>query len=121
MEKINVSVEKYSGPMDLLLNLIEKNKLDIYDIPLEKITKEYIETINRLTNVSSEEMAEFVSMASTLVYLKSKGLVPKSNYEDFEDEISLVVFYRYEGYIRSIHRPSQAFFIIVVFSSRGQN
>lgn len=88
MEKINVSVEKYSGPMDLLLNLIEKNKLDIYDIPLEKITKEYIETINRLTNVSSEEMAEFVSMASTLVYLKSKGLVPKSNYEDFEDEIS---------------------------------
>ena len=38
MEKINVSVEKYSGSMDLLLNLIEKNKLDIYDIPLEKIT-----------------------------------------------------------------------------------
>ena len=53
MEKINVSVEKYSGPMDLLLNLIEKNKLDIYDIPLEKITKEYIKTIKTRTRLPS--------------------------------------------------------------------
>lgn len=80
---IEVNLEKYEGPMDLLLKLIEKNKINIYDIPIKEITEQYIAHIE-VMDTNSENIAEFIVMASTLLEIKSKLLIP--SFEDDTDE-----------------------------------
>lgn len=75
---IELNVTNYKGPMDLLLSLIEKNKIDIYDIPIKEITEGYIQIINKI-DVNAEEISDFILMASSLIEIKSKMLVPKLN------------------------------------------
>lgn len=80
-KKYAIKLENFEGPLDLLCHLIDKNKMDIYDINLSEITDQYIEYINRMEEMNLEITSEFLIMASTLVYLKSKNLLP-SQVED---------------------------------------
>ena len=84
--KYAIKLENFQGPLDLLCNLIEKNKMDIYDIKLDQITDQYIEYLNKAQELNLEIASEFLSLASTLLYLKSKKLLPGKKEE--EEEIS---------------------------------
>lgn len=81
---IPVRLEVFEGPLDLLLYLIDKNKLDIYDIPIVLITEQYMEYIKNMQSRDMDVMSEFLVMAATLVRIKSKMLLPKD--EDKEEE-----------------------------------
>lgn len=81
-----VSDEKFDGPLDLLLKLIEENKLDITLISLSKITDSYLERINSIQG-SPEDLAEFIYIAAKLLYLKSRELLPSGGGQDEEEEI----------------------------------
>ena len=83
--KYAIKLENFEGPLDLLCHLIDKNKMDIYDINLSEITDQYIEYINNMEKMNLEVTSEFLIMASTLVYLKSKNLLPNQ----VEDEKEL--------------------------------
>ena len=79
-----IKIENFEGPLDLLCHLIEKNKMDIYDIHLNEITDQYIQYLNQMEKMNLEIASEFVVMASTLLYLKSKNLLPKQEEEEEE-------------------------------------
>ena len=83
--KYKVKLENFEGPLDLLCHLIDKNKMDIYDINLSEITDQYIEYINNMERMNLEITSEFLVMASTLLYIKSKNLLPNQ----VEDEKEL--------------------------------
>lgn len=84
--KYAIKIENFEGPLDLLCHLIDKNKMNINDIKLTEITDQYIDYINKMEEMNLEVTSEFLIMASTLIYLKSKSLLPKDNEE--EEEIS---------------------------------
>ena len=73
-----VRLPEFQGPLDLLLHLIQKNELDIYDIPIALITDQYLEEMMRMQELNLEVAGEFLLMAATLIYLKSKMLLPSS-------------------------------------------
>ena len=83
--KYAIKIENFEGPLDLLCHLIDKNKMNIYDIKLSEITDQYIEYINTMEKMNLEVTSEFLIMASTLLYLKSKNLLPN----EVEDEKEL--------------------------------
>lgn len=83
--KYKLKLENFEGPLDLLCHLIDKNKMDIYDINLSEITDQYIEYINQMEKMNLEITSEFLVMASTLLYIKSKNLLPNQ----VEDEKEL--------------------------------
>ena len=74
---LNVHLELYEGPLDLLLDLIRKQQLSIHDIPIAQITAQYFEYMERATALDIELSAEFVYMAATLIHIKSKMLLPR--------------------------------------------
>ena len=84
--KYAIRIENFEGPIDLLCTLIEKNKMSIYDINLSEITDQYIQYLNEAQELDLEIASSFVRMASFLLYLKSKKLLPNNNLE--EDEIT---------------------------------
>lgn len=84
--KYAIKVQNFEGPLDLLCALIEKNKMSIYDIKLDEITNQYIRYINEMEKNNIEVMSEFVVMASTLLYLKSRKLLPQK--QEIEEEIT---------------------------------
>lgn len=86
-KKYEIKVENFEGPLDLLCHLIDKNKLDIYKISLSDITDQYIDYINNMEKQNLEVTSEFLIMASTLLYIKSKGLLPKNDDEN-ENELT---------------------------------
>ena len=73
---IPVKLEVFEGPLDLLLHLIEKNKVDIYDIPIVLITEQYLDYVSKMDTKDMDVMSEFLVMAATLVRIKSKMLLP---------------------------------------------
>jgi segregation and condensation protein A len=73
----NFHLEHYDGPLDLLLDLIRKQEINIYDIPIAQITSQYIEYMQRAADLNIELSAEFVYMAATLIHIKSKMLLPR--------------------------------------------
>lgn len=75
------SLEQFEGPLDLLLQLIEKQKLQITEISLATITDQYLDYIDQNENIANEEVADFLLIASKLIYLKSKYLLPNLNLE----------------------------------------
>ena len=83
-KKYSIKIENFQGPLDLLCHLIEQNKMDIYDIHLNEITDQYIQYLNEMEKMNLEIASEFVVMASTLLYLKSKNLLPKQQEEEEE-------------------------------------
>lgn len=84
MQKLNVSLDTFAGPLDLLLHLINKNKIDIYDIPIATITSQYMEYIED-TSFDMDGMSEFIVMASTLLEIKARMLLPKTEEVKEED------------------------------------
>lgn len=83
---IPVKLEVFEGPLDLLLHLIDKNKIDIYDIPIVEITNQYMEYIRNMQQEDLNTMSEFLVMAATLLDIKCKMLLPKEINEDGEEE-----------------------------------
>lgn len=83
--KYAIKLENFEGPLDLLCHLIDKNKMDIYEVKISDIADQYIQYINELESYNLEITSEFLIMASTLLYLKSKSLLPKA----VEDEAEL--------------------------------
>lgn len=84
-EPINVHLDIFEGPMDLLLYLIKKDNLDIYDIPIAQITKEYLGYIEIMKNLNLDIAGEFLVMASTLMQIKAKMLLPRQSEDDASD------------------------------------
>lgn len=78
-------MDRYEGPLDLLLDLIKKNEMDIYDIPIAEITRQYLEYLSRMKELNLEIAGEFLVMAATLVYIKSKMLLPQETSEEEEE------------------------------------
>ena len=81
-----IKIDNFEGPIDLLLYLIEKNKMKIEEINLTEITDQYIEYLNEMEKMNLEIASEFLVMATTLLYLKSKNLLPKQ--EEAEEELT---------------------------------
>ncbi len=76
MEKISYKLEVFEGPMDLLLSLISKHKLDIMDIPITILVEQYTEYIRQMQEANMEVASEFIEMAARLVYIKTVSLLP---------------------------------------------
>ena len=83
---LQVKLEAFEGPLDLLLHLIEKNKVDIYDIPIVEITAQYLEYIQAMETDDMKIMSEFLVMAATLVKIKSKMLLPRDETKEEEED-----------------------------------
>lgn len=84
-----IKVDIFEGPMDLLLNLIEENKLDIYDIPINLVTSQFLDYINRMEDNNLEITGDFLIMASTLLEIKSRMLLPKEKIVMDEEEVEV--------------------------------
>ncbi|MBR6627009.1 MAG: segregation/condensation protein A [Lachnospiraceae bacterium] len=83
---IPVKLEVFEGPLDLLLHLIDKNKVDIYDIPIVEITQQYLDYIKQMEERDMNIMSEFLVMAATLIDIKCRMLLPKEVNEEGEEE-----------------------------------
>lgn len=83
--ELAVKLEAFEGPLDLLLHLIEKNKVDIYDIPIVEITKQYMEYVDAMDKEDLNLVSEFLVMAATLVDIKCRMLLPKEVNEEGEE------------------------------------
>ncbi len=83
---IPVKLEVFEGPLDLLLHLIDKNKVDIYDIPIVEITEQYLDYIKNMETRDMNVMSEFLVMAATLIDIKCKMLLPMEVDEEGEEE-----------------------------------
>ncbi len=74
MNNYKIKIEKFEGPLDLLLQLIEKEKLDITEVSLSKVTEQYLESIKNIEEYQPEDLADFLVVATKLLLLKSKTL-----------------------------------------------
>lgn len=83
---LSVKLQAFEGPLDLLLHLIEKNKVDIYDIPIVEITEQYLDYIKAMETEDMNVMSEFLVMAATLLDIKCRMLLPKEVNEEGEEE-----------------------------------
>ena len=81
-----VKLEAFEGPLELLLHLIKKNEIDIYDIPIALITEQYLEMIDLMQSLNLAVAGEFLVMAATLIHIKSKMLLPVPEADDSEQE-----------------------------------
>lgn len=86
MEKIQYKLENFNGPLDLLLHLINKNKVSIWDIPIVEITEQYLEAIEGIEDSALEDTSEFLVLAAQLLYIKSKLLLPKPETDEEEED-----------------------------------
>ncbi len=84
-KKYSIKLENFEGPLDLLCHLVDKNKMDIYKVNISEIADQYIEYINKLEKSNLDITSEFLIMASTLLFIKSKGLLP----QEVEDEAEI--------------------------------
>ena len=94
----NLKLTMFEGPFDLLFHLLDKNEIDIYDIPIAKITEQYVEHINQMQLLDLEVTSEFLVMAAKLLSIKAKMLLPKppkveedSNLEEIDPREELVL------------------------------
>ncbi|CAM3045973.1 segregation/condensation protein A [Hathewaya histolytica] len=83
---ISIKIENFEGPFDLLLHLIKKNEMDIYDIKISEITSQYLFYLNKMQDMDLEVTSEFIVIAATLLEIKSRELLPKLEPEEEVDE-----------------------------------
>ena len=83
---ISYKLENFEGPLDLLLHLIEKNKVSIYDIPIVLITQQYLDYVSRMEKTDLDIVSEFLVMAATLIDIKSRMLLPAQDEEEEDEE-----------------------------------
>lgn len=93
-KKYSLKLENFEGPLDLLCHLVDKNKMNINEVNISEITDQYIEHINTMQELKLEVTSEFLVMASTLLYLKSKSLLPKVDLEGEEELTEEELIYR---------------------------
>ena len=86
MELPKIKVADFEGPFDLLLHLIKKNKMDIYNVEIYKVTNQYLKYLDEMKEMDLEITSEFIVVAATLIEIKSKNLLPKPKVEEEEDE-----------------------------------
>lgn len=86
MSDLNFRLEVFEGPLDLLLSLIAKNKVDIYDIPIALILDQYMEYIEQMRQMDMEIAGEFIVMAAELMLIKSRMLLPRPETEEKDEE-----------------------------------
>lgn len=86
MEDYKIRLDAFEGPMDLLMHLIEKNKIDVYDIPMAVLTGQYMAYLRKLRQFDIEVASEFLVMAATLLLIKSRLMLPKPPQEEEEAE-----------------------------------
>ena len=84
---LDLKLNDFEGPLDLLLHLIKENKMDIFDIQIEKITEQYLEYIKKQESMNLEVDSEYLVLASELIEIKSKLLLPREKNEELEEEI----------------------------------
>ena len=84
--KLSVKLQAFEGPLDLLLHLIDKNKVNIYDIPIAEITDQYIEYVRDMDKEDLDLVSDFLVMAATLLDIKSRMLLPAEMNEEGEEE-----------------------------------
>ena len=85
-EEYKVQLEVFEGPLDLLLYLIKKEEVDIYDIPIERITTQYVQYIDLMRMLDLNLAGDFLVMAATLMMIKSRMLLPPEEREAVEEE-----------------------------------
>jgi len=85
-EKQQFKLDDFEGPLDLLLFLVRKNEVNIYDIPIAAITEQYLEFLRLATAVDLDEITEFYQLAATLLYIKSRTLLPAQGGDDDEED-----------------------------------
>lgn len=86
-EKYTVRLDAFEGPLDLLLHLVKSNEVDIYDLPIATITDQYLEYLDMFEELNLDVAGEYLVMAATLMYLKSRLLLPREE-EDEEEEVT---------------------------------
>lgn len=110
----HIKLEQFEGPLDLLLQLTEQEKLDITRVSLSKVTDQYLEYIGNRENISLENLSQFLSVASKLILIKSKALLPLLRFtEEEEEEIKdlehqLVEYKKFKDISREIEKMAQA-------------
>ena len=77
LEPIKITLQSFEGPLDLLVHLIKKHQINVYDIPISLVTKQYLEYLNLLQELNLDLASEFLVMAATLIHIKSKMLLPR--------------------------------------------
>ena len=99
--KMNIKIENFEGPFDLLLHLIKKNKMDIYNVNIYDITVKYIDYINKLKEMDLDIASEFIVIAATLIEIKSRSLLPKKlkvEEQEEEEDLQKILFDRLVEY-----------------------
>ena len=84
-----IDIERFQGPLDLLLHLIRTQDIEIFDIPISKITDQFLQAIKGLEVDDLDGAGEFLEMAATLIHIKAQMLLPRSMAEAAEDQISI--------------------------------
>lgn len=85
-EKPSIKMRQFEGPLDLLFHLIEKNDIDIYDVPISEITTQYMDFLHQMESLDMEIASEFLVMAATLVHIKSRMMLPGRRGDDSNEE-----------------------------------
>jgi segregation and condensation protein A len=85
-EKRNFKLSEFEGPLDLLLHMIRKNEVNIYDIPIAQITEQYIEYLRDIETMDLEDLTAFHAMAATLLYIKSRTLLPVEMDDNYHED-----------------------------------
>jgi len=116
-KKYEIKLNNFEGPLDLLCYLIDKNKMDIYKVSINDISDQYIEYIKNMESMNLEVTSEFLVMASTLLYIKSKALLPKiqDDEEEITEEELLKRLIEYKQYKEVSHKLKEQY---EIFSSR---
>lgn len=111
-ENFEVKLPLFEGPFDLLLFFIERDELDIYDIPISKITNDFLEYIRQMEQLNMDVASEFILVAATLMRIKSKMLLPRPQLDEQGNEIDpreelvrhLLEYKKYKSVIDSFHQ-----------------
>src|SRR5437870_7351771 len=85
-EAYSVKLDTFEGPLDLLIHLVKKNEVNIYDIPIASITKQYLDYVEMMQELNLDTVGEFLVMAATLIHIKSKLLLPRPDPTQEEPE-----------------------------------
>lgn len=114
-ENFEIKLPLFEGPFDLLLFFIERDELDIYDIPIAKITEDFLEYVHQMENLNVEVASEFILVAATLMRIKSKMLLPRPKLDEQGNEIDpreelvkhLLEYKKYKSVVETFHKMEE--------------
>ncbi|HEY9487663.1 MAG TPA: segregation/condensation protein A, partial [Chryseosolibacter sp.] len=115
-ENFEIKLPLFEGPFDLLLFFIERDELDIYDIPIAKITEDFLDYVRHMEHLNIEVASEFILVAATLMRIKSKMLLPRPQIDEQGNEIDpreelikhLLEYKKYKSVVETLHKMEEA-------------